>query len=115
MASTRSKNSKLEYKLETMKNKNVNEYLDYTYKYHNPQPAYPGFGFTPTKIPNSDITFNNITLESQLFGINANNLVNPQKEQKPQYKSMKTWDLVKKEETILPKPLVIEKNQRPLL
>ena len=49
MASTRSKNLKLDYNLEQRKHKESRQFVEYKYKFKNPNPAYPGLGFTPHK------------------------------------------------------------------
>tara|TARA_Y100000992_G_scaffold302395_1_gene276380 strand:+ start:3471 stop:3839 length:369 start_codon:yes stop_codon:yes gene_type:complete len=114
MAFTRKKNSPLEYNLEQNQFNHVNQYIDYKFKNQNPEPALPGFGFTPSKLPGQNLSSNYITIESQLFGINANNLVNPQNKQSPNYTNLPFWDITPKSDAILPKPLVIQRDQRPL-
>tara|TARA_A100001015_G_C14617546_1_gene566655 strand:+ start:126 stop:473 length:348 start_codon:yes stop_codon:yes gene_type:complete len=114
MASTRNKNLKLGYDLEQRKYKESRDIIDYKYKYKNPAPAYPGLGFTPTQIPASDISYNPVTIESQLFGIGANNLVNPRNTEKPDYKNMDFLTLIPQTKTVLPKDFVLDKYQRPL-
>lgn len=114
MASTRSKNLPLGYNLEQRQNKEYRTIVEYQYKYKSPNPAYPGLGFTPNQMPANDISYNPVVIESQLFGIGANNLVDPKPIEKPDYKSLDFLTLIPKTETILPKEFVIDKNQRPL-
>ena len=112
MASTRNKNTKEDYCLEKQKNSLYNSYQDYKYSRHNYDPKMPGFGFTPTQIPGKDLSHNYVNIESQLFGIGANDLENPRKQETPDYKCMRERTLVEKEPVLMPDPLVIEKNQR---
>lgn len=114
MAFTRKKNLPSEYNLEMNQYHNSRNYMDYKSKYQSNQPAYPGFGLTPTQLPGTNLSSNYITVESQLFGINANNLVNPEIKEKSNDRNYPFWNITPKNEAILPKPLVIEKYQRPL-
>lgn len=114
MASTRNKNTKEDYNLEKIKNSNYNNYQGYKFSQQNYNPKYPGFGFTPTQIPGRDLSHNYVTIESQLWGIGANDLENPRQQQVPDFKKMPEWILTEKQEVVLPKPIVIEKNQRHL-
>ena len=114
MASTRSKNLKLDYNLEQRKHKESRQFVEYKYKFKNPNPAYPGLGFTPTQIPASDMSHNPVTIESQLFGIGANDLVNNRIIEKPDYKNMDFLTLIPERKNILPKEFVLDKYQRPL-
>ena len=114
MASTRSKNLRLDYGLEQRKYNESRQFVVYKYKYKNSNPAYPGLGFTPTQIPASDISHNPVTIESQLFGIGANDLVNNRTIEKPDYKNMDFLTLIPTTNTILPKDFVLDKYQRPL-
>lgn len=114
MASTRNKNTREDYKLEKQMNNRFVDYEDYKYSRHNYDPKYPGFGLTPTQIAGNDLCHNYVNIESQLFGIGANDLENPRSVQKPDCKSMGEFTLVPKEAVIMPDPLVIEKKQRHL-
>lgn len=114
MASTRNKNTKEDYLLEKQKNNNYNSYQDYKYSRHNYDPKMPGFGFTPTQIPGKDLSHNYVTIESQLWGIGANDLENNRKTQTPDYKNMNERVLIEKQPVLMPDPLVIIKNQRHL-
>ena len=114
MASTRNKNTKEDYILEKQQNRNYNCYQDYKYSRHNYDPKMPGFGFTPTQIPGKDLSHNYVTIESQLWGIGANDLENNREFQTPDYRHMNERVLTEKQPVFMPDPLVIEKNQRHL-
>ena len=114
MSSTRNKNTKEDYNLEKNKNGRYNDYQDYKYSRKNYDPKYPGFGFTPTQISGKDLSYNYVNIESQLWGIGANDLENPRPQQTPDYKHMNEVATIEQEDVILPRPLYIERNQRHL-
>ena len=112
MASTRNKNTREDYCLEKNKTNRFVDYQEYKYSRQNYDPKYPGFGFTPTQIPGKDLSHNYVNIESQLWGIGANDLENPRPVQEVDYKHMREHTLVPKEEVILPEPFTPYKNQR---
>jgi hypothetical protein len=114
MASTRNKNTREDYNLEKQKNRCFTDYQDYKYSSHNFDPKFAGFGLMPAKMNGNDLTHNYVTVESQLFGIGANDLENNRSLQSPDYKHMGEHALVEKESVMVPDPLVIEKHQRHL-
>lgn len=114
MSSTRNKNTKEDYNLEKNKNGRYNDYQDYKYSRKNYDPKCPGFGFTPTQIPGKDLSYNYVNIESQLWGIGANDLENPRPVEKPDFKNMNEWNITEKEEVIMPSPITLYKNQRHL-
>ena len=90
----------------------------YTHYIHSPwgtafNTALPGLTVNVGKMPYSVLSNNPIETESQLFGINSTNLVNPQKPVAPQPKNLQCVNFIDRNPVFLPEPLVIEKNQRP--
>ena len=61
------------------------------------------------------MSHNAIDTESFLYGINSSNLVDPVKEFTPEPKFLKTKNLVKRRDIIMPTPLAVSKNERPFL
>jgi hypothetical protein len=115
MASTRNKNTRGNYGLETRGYKLCENYTLYENSQYGS--AYdtklPGCGFTPGQIPGDKLSKNSTEIESFLFGINSTNLVNPQGPLFPQLNNLKSVDLFEKAPVIIPEPLVVEKSQRP--
>ena len=63
---------------------------------------------------NNNILSNNASdIESQLFGIGSNNLVKPRTPVTPNINHIGNIKFFNTLETIMPNPLIIEKNQRP--
>ena len=52
------------------------------------RPAMPLIGSLPSKLPATLLSGNAVILESQLFGIGANNLVSPQRNHAPRLTSL---------------------------
>jgi hypothetical protein len=115
MASTRNINTRGNYNLEQEHYNLGRENILYI---HNPQgKAYinsmPSVGYMPNRMPRDTLSSNPIEIESMLFGINSTNLVKPRKPIKPQLKAIPTLNFFDRLPTHLPKPLVVENNQRP--
>jgi hypothetical protein len=115
MASTRNKNTAGNYNLEQMQYKQSENYKLYPNSQYGA--AYntnlPGNGLLPAQIPWNKLSYNAADIESFLLGINSTNLVNPVPCFVPEFKSLNSANIFKKEATLIPEPLVIEKNQRP--
>lgn len=116
MASTRNKNTKGDYNLEQNINTSINDWN--TYEFSSRGSAYnqamPSVGYIPSKMCTCFFSKNGIDIESQLYGIGSSNLVNEKQPVKPQLKEIKTVDFFDRQKLLMPKPLVIENNQRPL-
>jgi hypothetical protein len=116
MASTRNKNTSGNYSLEQ---KQFNQSQTYTL-YPNSQygAAYntrlPGNGLLPAQIPWNKLSHNPADTESFLFGINSTNLVNPAPCFVPEIAKLNSTNIFDKSSILMPEPLVMEKNQRPL-
>jgi hypothetical protein len=117
MTSTRNRNTRENYSMETKQYDNSEQYNLYKYSSHGY--AYntklPGLGFGIANLPQSTLSHNAIDTESFLYGINSTNLVNPIHEFTPQPKSLGTINLVEKRDIIMPIPLACSKKERPFL
>ena len=115
MASTRNKNTPEDYCLQQRSYKNSIEHIKYKHgafgsAYNNAQPC---LGFNASHMPWTALSHNPVEIESSLFGINANNLVNPQPKVEPQLKSLPMKNYFDRQELIMPEKLVVSKTQRP--
>jgi len=115
MTSTRNINSKGDYKLEQSQ---IGEYMNYTNYLHGAQgrafiQTLPSIGYNPSGMPRDTFSKNPIEIESMLFGINSTNLVTPRKPIIPQLRQIPTSNFFNRLPVHMPKPLVIENNQRP--
>ena len=74
----------------------------------------PCMGITPSHMPKDTLSYNPVEIESYLFVINANNLVQPQPPVKPELHTIPEISFFNRLPIIMPKPLVVENKQRPL-
>jgi hypothetical protein len=113
MASTRNINTPGNYSLEQRQYKQNQQYT--LYKNSQYGEAYstkmPGNGLLPGQLPVEKLSGNPIQIESFLFGINSTNLVNPEPCLVPELKCLETANIYAKPATIMPLPLVIERNR----
>ena len=116
MASTRNINTPGNYCLQQKKDTHSMEYE----LYKNSQlgraysPAIPCIGYMPSHMPRDTLSSNPIEIESALFGINSTNLVTPQPPTVPKLKTIPMKEFFQRVPMIMPLPMVIENNQRPL-
>lgn len=115
MASTRNKNTSINYNLEQRVNTNTAQYTLYENSQYGS--AYStklaGNGLMPAQIPWNKMSNNAPDIESFLFGIGSTNLVNPAPIFMPQLATIDSINIYEKSPVYIPEPLVIEKNQRP--
>jgi len=115
MASTRNSNTIGNYNLEQNRYKQFENYNLYQNSQYGT--AYntkmPGDGINPAQLPWNQLSNNAPDIESFLFGINSTNLVNPTTTFDPKLNKLDSINFFNKNNTIIPEPLVIEKNQRP--
>jgi hypothetical protein len=115
MASTHNKNTPNDYCLEQRQFALANKYS----LYENGQqgqaytPAFPCIGYMPNHMPRNTFSNNSVDIESFLRGTNSTNLVNPQGPVVPEFKTVPMISFFDRIPVIMPKPLVIENNQRP--
>lgn len=114
MSSTRNRNIPGNYKLEKKANNDQLIYFTNT-MYAISEPSYfPGNGLGVAKIARDELSSNWCDIETQLFGIGANNLENPTPEVVPQYKQMKSLNIFEKTKLYLPEPMKINLSERPM-
>lgn len=115
MASTRNKNTKEDYNLQQKSYFLSNNYN--LYENSSSGPAYntsiPELGYTPSKMSKDVFSSNSTDIESELRGIGTTNLVNEYKKVIPDYKTLRFKPYFRYIPLIMPKPLVIENDQRP--
>lgn len=115
MASTRNLNTRGDYDLEQQTYKTSRIYNNYLHAAQGCafQPSIPTIGLMPNHMPRHTLSRNPIDIESVLFGIGSTNLVNPKKPVKPDLKRIPTSVFFERLQVHMPKPLVIENDQRP--
>ena len=116
MASTRNINARENYKIEQRTFDLANTYNFTPHSAHGlaKETMMPGFGLNPAQIPRTELAHNPINIESYLFGINSTNLVKPHVYENPDVKSLQSVCFIDRLQLVMPTPLVIEKDQRPL-
>lgn len=81
--------------------------------------ALPKYGINVGHMPNSTLAYNPVDIESELYGINLLNAKYQTKKRKydftPRVKNLKQVSFYEKPEVFIPEPLIIEKNQRPII
>lgn len=75
--------------------------------------GYAGNGLGPAKMPAEKLGYNAVDIESDLFGI-GQSLEAPRPVYRPQTRQLSDIHLFTKRPVIVPNPLIIEENQRPL-
>lgn len=114
MASTSSKNTPGDYQLEQWsfaQNLNYNTYA----QYGRPVTTYlPGDGLLGGNVHRENFAKNSCDIESMLRGIGSTNLVNPQAPVRGELYSLKSLSVIDRIPLLVPAPLKVEANQRPL-
>jgi hypothetical protein len=115
MTSTRNKNTRGDYALEQKSYFLGSEYNHFeNSSFGAPyKSAIPEIGYTPSKMSCDEWSNNAVDIESQLRGIGSTNLVTPNKPVVPELKSLEFKPFFRYVPLIMPKPLVVEKGQRP--
>jgi hypothetical protein len=116
MSSTRNKNSIGNYELEQF---SIYKSHIHTTFVNGPfgkaiQTHFPGDGLLPGRVSHAELNHNACDIESFLYGIGTTNLVKPFVEPSYQPKNIQSLNIIDKIPLIIPKPLIIEGNQRPL-
>jgi len=114
MTSTRNKNSVGDYHYEQTAMLKQNEYYTYVHGSQGmaKQTNLAGDGLIHGRIACSQLSNNSCDIESFLFGIGSVNLVNPKPTPVAELKYLPSLSIIDKQTLLLPKPLVIEPNQR---
>lgn len=115
MTSTRNKNSKGNYNLEQDQYKMSSNYISFENSSYGGAfiTSIPDIGIIPSRVAPHHFSKNPIDIENMLFGINSTNLVNPTHKITPQLRTPRKSIFFQRQTIIMPKPLVIEPNQRP--
>ena len=114
MASTRKKNQLASYNAQVRGNDNIVDYNTNEMKKFSDTTYLAGNGILQGHVPNTTLSENPVAIESFLFGMGANNFIYPQHSFQAKIKELKTLNMDDpKQEVIMPKPMVAEKNQRP--
>ena len=77
MASTRNKNTYGNYCTDERQVQKQEDWFMTNYKYVNPKPALPCSGINVQHMPATLLSTNSVDIENYLYGISANNFVNP--------------------------------------
>ena len=115
MSSTRDLNSTANYCLEQHNRKVLQDRRFYFYGEQSRayDPAYPELFYRQGYMPPDNFSHNPTDIESALFGVGANNLVNPKAPVNPQFKSLPTVPFFKTPRKIEPLLFFPLKDQRP--
>ena len=115
MASTRNNNTPNNYCLQQRQFSLAKKYTLYKNGQNGQpyKPAIPCVGYMPSYMSRDTFTTNSVDVESALHGINSTNLVNPRCCVVPEFKEVPSIAFFDRIPVIMPKPLVIENNQRP--
>ena len=113
------KNSPGEYNLQQKSFRQTNQYLTYKYSQIPSQSKLPGLGINPGNMRggfyNNILSSNPSNIESNLFGIRQIDLTKPNSNFKPCLRTLKEQSFFQKPNVFIPEPLVIQKNQRPVV
>jgi hypothetical protein len=118
MASTRNKNTFINYQLEQRENEKTENWELYVngangYAYDVKE---PGFGLNPGQFPMDSFSNNSADVESFLFGINSTNLTKKEKGCfTPEIKKLNTVNLIKEKQIIMPSPFILKSDERPMI
>ena len=115
MASTRNKNTAVNYRQEIGHYQAAHRNVMYEHgsngsAYDN---KWAGIGLNPGKMPSNKLSSNSADIESFLWGINSTNLVNPSPPLTPELKCLNTANVFETKPVIMPVPQAIPKYQRP--
>ena len=115
MASTRNKNTLNDYSNERSAYAQRNNYILSPISAYGPayNHSIPDIGPMPSRMGANMLSSNSIDIENMLFGINSSNLVSPSSKIIPKIKPIQTSYFFNRPQLFMPKPLVIEHNQRP--
>jgi len=115
MASTRNKNTPSDYCLQQKEYAESRQYTTYKHSAYGEafDTKWAGNGLNPGQLPWNTMSNNAPDIESFLFGINSTNLVSPQPCLTPELKTLESANVFEKGPIYMPKPLVVEKSQRP--
>jgi hypothetical protein len=114
MASTRTKNTIGNYDLEQWSNQSLVGYNTSIVYGAAPQTMLPGDGLLAGNVSRTQLSHNSCDVESSLFGIGSTNLVQARPEIVPEIAHLKSLNVIDRLPIMVPSPLIVESNQRPL-
>ena len=115
MASTRFLNEQIEYDRQQKINNSISGNRIDKVRNHHINTMLPDFGINACYIPREELNGNSVDVESQIFGIRANDLT------RTSFKAINTPIILKHKEfykrpkTMLPEPFIPLINQRPVI
>ena len=112
MASTRNINNPNDYAMRQRLYSGAADYLSYEAFHVAEHPALPAL-YAPSFLPRDVLCSNSIDVESQLFGINSTNLVNPAAHVSPNTNKLPVISFFERQLCYMPANLVVDSNQRP--
>lgn len=115
MASTRNKNTKEDYCLQQHQLERQREWILDSTSRKNDLPAYPCYGINNGTMPSSALCNNSVDIENYLFGISANNFINPVETPTYQPKQLANVKFFDRVPLFVPQQPVMLQNQRPFL
>ena len=115
MASTRNKNTPVNYALEKAQYAKSREYVSYEnsaygYAYDT---KLAGNGLNPAQVPWDKLSNNAPDIESFLFGIGSTNLENPKAPLQPEFRTLESAHLFASPIMYVPDAFVVDTTQRP--
>jgi hypothetical protein len=114
MASTRNKNTRVNYAMELNKSIHMQEYMLHT-DYGEKEVTYlPGIGFGGAQMPSTQLSSNPVEIESFLLGIGSSDLTKPTAVLTPELTCLPHIDLFKQRSIVMPDPFYAQADQRPL-
>jgi len=117
MASTRNKNDRGNYKSEQRALDQQRDYLGFVNQgngkaYTN---CFAGDGLLMGQMGPSALSYNYVDIDSFLKGTGSTNLVTPLPDVEPSLKTIESLSIIDRIPLILPEPLRVNTNERPLL
>jgi hypothetical protein len=116
MASTRNINTPGNYCMEQNQYSNSSRWNLYPHSSHGNayDTCIPGNGLLQGQINSSQLSYNNINIESFLFGIDVTNLTKPEFPcLTPEIRNLKQLNIFPSRPTYIPEKLIVSKKNRP--
>ena len=116
MASTRNRNTQGNYRAEqwSLEQNRVHQSYLHAAAGQAITTHFAGNGLVGGWMPRTELSHNPIDIESFLHGTGSTNLVVKKQEPTPYFKTIDTLSICDRTPLLLPKPLYVEANQRPL-
>jgi len=116
MASTRNRNTPGNYQLEQWSLEHSRTHQSYLYQANGQAITthFAGDGLLPSRLPPTLLSNNSVDVESFLRGVGTTNLVHPKSDVQVETLPLAQLSICDRTPLILPKPLYVEPEQRPL-